>query len=126
MLGEGDVLVVTRLDRLARSSHHLLTIVKTITDVGGSLRSLRETWADTTNAHGRLMLTILGGIAEFERELIVQRTSEGRTRALAFGRPAKLTHHQRLEALARRDAGEPIVQIARSYNVHHSMISRLR
>jgi Resolvase, N terminal domain/Helix-turn-helix domain of resolvase len=81
------------------------------------------------SAHGRLMLTVLGGLAEFERELIRSRTSEGRERAKAkgvvMGRKPKLTHHQRQEAIARRDAGEPLVDIGRSYNVSHSTISRL-
>jgi DNA invertase Pin-like site-specific DNA recombinase len=128
-LGAGDVLIVTRLDRLARSSRDLLNIIKQLTDVGASFKSIRDAWADTTTSHGRLILTVLAGLAEFERELIVERTGEGRDRAMAkgvvFGRRPKLTHHQRLEAIKRRDAGEPIVQIARSYNVHHSMISRL-
>ncbi|MBR0695222.1 recombinase family protein [Bradyrhizobium lablabi] len=128
-MGEGDTLIVTRLDRLARSSRDLLNLVGQLNDAGVSFKSLKETWADTTNAHGRLILTVLAGIAEFERELIVQRTGEGRQRALAqgvvFGRPAKLTHHQRHEALARRHAGESVTAIARSYNVHHSLISRL-
>jgi DNA invertase Pin-like site-specific DNA recombinase len=129
-IGSGDVLIVTRLDRLARSTRDLLNTIKQIADAGATFKSLRDAWADTTTAHGRLMLTVLGGLAEFERELIVQRTGEGRERAMAkgvaFGRKPKLTHHQRLEAIARRDAGgETVSDIARSYNVHHSMISRL-
>ena len=75
------------------------------------------------------MLTVLGGLAEFERELIVQRTGEGRTRAMAdgvqFGRKPKLTHHQRQEVIARRNGGETLKQIARSFNVHHTSIRRL-
>jgi len=129
-LGKGDVLVVTRLDRLARSTRDLLNILKDVADKGAGFRSLRDAWADTTTAHGRLMLTILGGLAEFERELIRSRTSEGRARAVArgvrLGRKPKLTAHQRREALARRSAGESVVEIARTYAVHHSTISRLR
>ena len=91
--------------------------------------SLGDSWADTTTPHGRLMLTVLGGLAEFERHLILARTSEGRTRAQArgvrFGRKPKLTLHQQQEALARRSAGEALVDIARSYAVSHSTISRL-
>ena len=91
--------------------------------------ALRDNWADTTTAHGRLMLTVLGGLAEFERELIRTRTGEGRERAKArgviLGRKPKLTGHQRREAIARREAGEVLTDIARSYNVSHSTISRL-
>jgi len=92
-------------------------------------KSLRDTWADTTTAHGRLMLTVLGGLAEFERELIRTRTGEGRERAKArgviLGRKPKLSPDQRREALARREAGEVLTHIARTYNVSHSTISRL-
>jgi DNA invertase Pin-like site-specific DNA recombinase len=93
-------------------------------------RSLVDSWADTTTPHGRLMLTVLGGLAEFERELIRARTGEGRERAKArgmkLGRKPKLTLHQRREALARRERGqESLTDIARSYNVRHSTISRL-
>jgi DNA invertase Pin-like site-specific DNA recombinase len=128
-LGEGDILVVTRLDRLARSTRDLLNVLGSVAEKRAGFKSLRDTWADTTTAHGRLMLTVLGGLAEFERELIRSRTGEGRERAKArgvvMGRKPKLTHHQRQEALARRDAGEALVDIARSYNVSHSTISRL-
>jgi DNA invertase Pin-like site-specific DNA recombinase len=128
-LAVGDVLIVTRLDRLARSSRDLLNVIKQVGDAGATFKSLKDTWADTTTAHGRLILTVLAGLAEFERELIVERTGEGRNRAMAkgvaFGRKPKLTHHQRLEAIARRNAGETVQSIARSYNVHHSMIVRL-
>src|SRR5215475_6937937 len=65
-----DVLVVTRLDRLARSTRDLLNILATISQRKAGFRSLKDTWADTTTPHGRLMLTVLGGLAEFERELI--------------------------------------------------------
>ena len=128
-LGKGDVLMVTRLDRLARSTRDLLNVLGAIADKGAGFKSLRDTWADTTTPHGRLMLTVLGGLAEFERELIRSRTSEGRERAKArgvvMGRKPKLTAHQRQEALNRREAGECLVDIARSYNVSHSTISRL-
>jgi DNA invertase Pin-like site-specific DNA recombinase len=106
-LGAGDVLMVTRLDRLARSTRDLLNTLALITDRKAGFRSLGDTWADTTTPHGRLMLTVLGGLAEFERELIRARTSEGRERAKArgakMGRPCKLTSHQKREAMKRRD-----------------------
>ena len=128
-LDAGDVLMVTRLDRLARSTRDLLNTLATITERKAGFRSLGDTWADTTTAHGRLMLTVLGGLAEFERELIRARTGEGRARAKArgesLGRPFKLTVHQRQEALARREGGELLSEIARSYNVSSSTISRL-
>lgn len=128
-LRAGDLVIVTRLDRLARSTRDLLNVLATMADAKAGFRSLSDAWADTTTAHGRLMLTVLGGLAEFERELIRQRTGEGRARAKArgarFGRKPKLTPHQRHEAIARRTAGELLTDIARSYNVSHSTISRL-
>ena len=128
-LEAGNVLLVTKLDRLARSTRDLLNTLDAIGKAGAGFRSLGDPWADTTTPHGRLMVTVLGGLAEFERHLILARTDEGRKRAQArgvrFGRKLKLTPHQRQEALARREAGEPLVEIARSYNVSHSTISRL-
>jgi DNA invertase Pin-like site-specific DNA recombinase len=128
-LGQGDVLLVTRLDRLARSTRDLLNVLATVSDKGAGFRSLADAWCCTSSAHGRLMLTILGGLAEFERELIKARTSEGRKRAqdrgVRFGRKPKLTPHQIAEALARRANGEALTEIGRSYNVSHSTISRL-
>lgn len=127
--GPGDLILVTRLDRLARSTRDLLNVLGAIADKGASFRSLQDPWADTTSPHGRLMLTVLAGLAEFERELIRARTGEGRARAKAegrrMGRKPKLTPHQQREAQQRRDAGESITAIARSYAVHHSTISRL-
>jgi DNA invertase Pin-like site-specific DNA recombinase len=128
-LGPGDVLVVTRLDRLARSTRDLLNILATIGEHEAGFRSLKDTWADTTTPHGRLMLTVLGGLAEFERELIRTRTRDGRARAKArgvkFGRPAVLTPHQRAEALQRLGNGEAQADVARSFNVSQATISRL-
>src|SRR3954470_3355612 len=96
----------------------------------GQFKSLGDAWADTTTAHGRLMLTVLGGLAEFERELIRVRTGEGRVRAKArgvhMGRPFKLNRHQQREAIARREAGEALTDIARTFGVHHTTIGRLR
>ena len=128
-LGAGDVLIVTRLDRLARSTRDLLNIIDAIAKAGAGFKSLADAWADTTTPHGRLMLTILGGLAEFERELIRARTTEGRKRAIErgvhMGPPWKLTPHQKQEAIRRRENGETLVDIARSYNVSHPTISRL-
>jgi DNA invertase Pin-like site-specific DNA recombinase len=129
-LTEGDTLIVTRLDRLARSTRDLLNVMHQVSERGAGFKSLADVWADTTTPHGRLMLTVLGGLAEFERELIKARTGEGRARAKAagvhMGRPSKLTPHQRREAIARRDAGnETLVDIGRSYAVSHTTIARL-
>jgi DNA invertase Pin-like site-specific DNA recombinase len=105
-LGPGDVLLVTRLDRLARSTRNLLNVLDAVAKAAAGFKSLADSWADTTTAHGHLMLTVLGGLAEFERELIRARTDEGRKRAQArgvrFGRRLKLTVHQRQEVLERR------------------------
>jgi DNA invertase Pin-like site-specific DNA recombinase len=128
-LSTGDVLTVTRLDRLARSTRDLLNTLAAITERKAGFRSLGDAWADTTTSHGRLMLTELGGLAEFERDLIRARTSEGRVRArergVKLGRKPKLTPHQQREANKRRERGEPVREIARSFNVSHSTISRL-
>ena len=128
-LEPGDTVLVTKLDRLARSTRDLLNVLALITDYGATFKSLTDTWADTTTPHGRLMVTILGGLAEFERHLILSRTDEGRQRAKArgvrFGRKPALTKHQREEALARREAGETLTEVARSYNVSHMTIARL-
>ena len=128
-LANGDTLVVCKLDRLARSTRDLLNTLAEIAQGGATFKSLGDPWCDTTTPHGRLMLTVLGGLAEFERHLILARTDEGRKRAQArgvrFGRKLKLTVHQRQEALARRAAGEALTEIARGYAVSHSTISRL-
>jgi DNA invertase Pin-like site-specific DNA recombinase len=117
--------MVTRLDRLARSTRDLLNTLDEIAKRKAGFRSLADAWADTTTVHGRLMLTVLGGLAEFEREL----TGEGRKRPKAegvhMGRPPKLTAHQRREAIARRDAGEALTDIARTFGVSHTTIGRL-
>ena len=129
VLDAGDVLTVTRLDRLARSTRDLLNTLAAITGKKAGFKSLGDTWADTTTSHGRLMLTVLGGLAEFERDLIRARTGEGRARAVArgqkMGRPFKLTDHQKAEAIKRRERGETLADIGRSYNVSPATISRL-
>jgi DNA invertase Pin-like site-specific DNA recombinase len=128
-LEPADVLVVTRLDRLARSTRDLLNVLDEIGKRGAGFKSLKDAWADTTTPHGKLMLTILGGLAEFERELIRARTGEGRKRAkergVRFGRPRKMTPHQRQEALQRLAAGETQADVARTYNVDATTIGRL-
>jgi DNA invertase Pin-like site-specific DNA recombinase len=128
-LGPGDTLIVTRLDRLARSTRDLLNILDTIGKRQACFKSLADPWADTTTDIGKLITTVLGGIAEFERSLIRARTADGRQRAKArgvrFGQKLKLSLFQINEAIQRRQAGERLRDIARSYGVSHSLISRL-
>ena len=128
-LGVGDVLLVTRLDRLARSTRDLLNTLDQVSKAGAKFKSLADAWADTTTPHGELMVTVLAGLATFERHLIRARTDEGRKRAQAngvrFGRKPKLNQFQIKEALTRREAGETLTDIGRTYGVSHSTISRL-
>ena len=122
----GEAERVDDVDRLARSTRDLLNVIDAITKRGAGFRSLKDTWADTTSPHGRLMLTVLGGLAEFERELIRARTGEGRKRAkergVRFGRPRKLTPHQREEALRRLAAGETQADVANGTRVVETVI----
>ena len=128
-LGPGDVVMVTRIDRLARSTFDLFAIVKRIADAKAQFRSLAEPWADTGTSTGRLMLAVLGGLADVERDLIRTRTAEGRSRAKArgqhMGRPPKLTLQQQAEARRRRAEGATLKELAKSYNVGRATISRL-
>jgi DNA invertase Pin-like site-specific DNA recombinase len=126
----GDTVVVTRIDRLARSTFDLFAIVKQIIDAGAQFRSIAEPWADTSTSTGRLMIAVLGGLADVERDLIRTRTAEGRTRAKArgahMGRPRKLTGAQQQEARQRLADGDLLADLARTYNVSVPTISRLR
>jgi DNA invertase Pin-like site-specific DNA recombinase len=125
----GDMLIVTRLDRLARSTRDLLNILHQLAEKGAKFKSLHDPWADTTTPQGELLVTILAGFATFERHLIKARTDDGRKRAKArgvkFGRPRKLDAHQRQEALQRLANGETLVDVARTYNVSAVTIGRL-
>jgi DNA invertase Pin-like site-specific DNA recombinase len=127
-LRESDTIVVTRLDRLARSTRDLLDIAEKLKEAGAGLRSLAEPWADTTSPAGRMVLTVFAGIAEFERELIHQRTSSGRVAAKArgvrFGRPPKLTADQ--IALGERLVGEgtSVREAAKLLKCHHATLYR--
>src|SRR6201982_493078 len=128
-LAPGDVVTVTRIDRLARSTFDLFGIVKRIVDAKAQFRSLAEPWAETSTSTGRLTLAVLGGLADVERDLIRTRTAEGRSRAKQrgqhMGRPPKLTTAQRVEARRRRGEGATLAELARSYGVSKSTISRL-
>ena len=126
----GDVVTVTRIDRLARSTFDLFAIVKQIMDDKAQFRSRAEPWADTGTSTGRLMIAVLGGLADVERDLIRTRTAEGRSRAQKrrqrMGRPSKLTEAQKAEARRRRAQGATLAELARSYGVGKSTISRSR
>ena len=127
-LRDGDVVVVTRLDRLARSTKDLLDLAETLNETGAGLRSLVEPWADTTSPAGRMVLTVFAGIAEFERALIHQRTSSGRVAAKArgvrFGRPPKLSPDQ--IALGERLVceGTSVREAAKLLKCHHATLYR--
>lgn len=128
-LGPGGTLIVTKLDRLARSLKDLLLTLDAVTLAGAGFRCLDVPALDTTTPYGQLLLNVLGALAQFERSLIISRTSEGRRRAMAngvkFGRKHALNAHQRQEALARLAAGERLRDIAKTFNVSHSTIARL-
>ena len=128
-IGPGDVVTVTRIDRLARSTFDLFAIVKQIVDAKAQFRSLAEPWANTATSTGRLMIAVLGGLANVERDLIRTRTAEGRERAKArgqhMGRPPKLTPQQQKEARRRRAEGATLKELTKSYNVGRATISRL-
>jgi DNA invertase Pin-like site-specific DNA recombinase len=127
-LRAGDVVVVSRLDRLARSTRNLLEIAEQLKEADAGLRSLQEPWADTTSPAGRMVLTVFAGIAEFERALIHERTHSGRVAAQArgvrFGRPAKLSDDQ--VTLAQRLIGEgrPVCAVAKILKVHRTTLYR--
>jgi DNA invertase Pin-like site-specific DNA recombinase len=84
-LKAGDVVLVTKLDRLGRSTRELLDLIERIGKAGAAFRSLGDPLFDTTSSQGRLLSTLLAAIAEFERELIKERTGDGRKRAMAKG-----------------------------------------
>jgi DNA invertase Pin-like site-specific DNA recombinase len=130
-LATGAVLMVIRLDRLDRSTRDRLNTLATISGRKAAFRSQSDTWADTTTPHGRLMRDAHrpGRPGRVRAQAVRARTGQGRKLAKARGmkmsRKPKLTAHQQREALQRRDAGEPTREIARTYNVSHSTISRL-
>jgi DNA invertase Pin-like site-specific DNA recombinase len=129
-LRSGDCIVVTKIDRLGRGLRDLVNILHDVDQRGVSFRSLGDPWCDTRSPTGKLMLAVIGGLAEYERSLIVSRTSEGRKRAMAAGvrfrRPKKLSDFQAREAIKRRKNGEPLSLIAMSYRVSAKTIARLQ
>ena len=127
-LRANDVVVVTRLGRLARSTFELLRIAESIEAKHAGLQSIAEPWADTTTPAGRMVLTVFAGIAEFERSLIATRTEEGRraaqARGVPFGRPPKLLPEQRTLVRHLIEEGKSVSEVARTFNVHVATIYR--
>ncbi len=127
-LRAGDVVTVTRLDRLARSTRDLLEIADRLLAIGAGLRSLAEPWADTTTSSGRMVLTVFAGIADFERSLILTRTTAGRkaaqARGVRFGRPPILSDELVAKARTLRAEGHTMPIIAARMNVHTTTLYR--
>jgi DNA invertase Pin-like site-specific DNA recombinase len=124
-----DTIIVWKLDRLARSTRDLLNTMEAIAEAGGKFQSLSEPWADTTTHAGKMILTVFAGIAEFERDLIRERTGAGREaarqRGVRFGRPKKLNPDQIQTVCQLLTAGKAVREIARTFNVHEATIYRL-
>jgi DNA invertase Pin-like site-specific DNA recombinase len=127
-LEPGDLVIVSRLDRLARSTLDLLNTVDTISKAGAEFRSIADAWCDTTTPHGKLILTVLAGLAEFERSLITARTQAGIDRArelgVKFGRPVKLNAKQRQMIAERYSRGETMAALAREFEVGEATVWR--
>jgi DNA invertase Pin-like site-specific DNA recombinase len=128
-LRDGDIVAVWKLDRLARSTRNLLEIVEAIRQAGAGFQSISEPWADTTTNAGKMMMTIFAGIAEFERDLIRERTGAGRAdarqRGVRFGRPKKMNEDQRKLARRLLQEGTPVREVARTFSVHPATLYRL-
>jgi DNA invertase Pin-like site-specific DNA recombinase len=125
---DGDTVIVWKLDRLARSTRDLLEISDVIAQAGAGLKSLSEPWADTTSPAGRMVLTVFAGLAEFERELIRERTGTGRAaamkRGVRFGRPAKLDKEKALLAARLIAEGRSVKEVAKTFGVHKATLYR--
>jgi DNA invertase Pin-like site-specific DNA recombinase len=128
-LQPGDTLVTVRLDRLARSTRDLLHLLDQVKAAGARFRPLDDPWCDTTTPQGELILTVMGGLAEFERKLIRQRCEEGIKRAQAkgtkFGRPSVLDHSQRKKIAERYANGETMAALALDYDCSEPTIWRV-
>ncbi|MCP1229998.1 recombinase family protein [Acetobacter indonesiensis] len=128
-LKKDDTVVVTRIDRLARSTFDLFAIIQAITQKKAQFYSLAEPWADTTTSTGRLMLAVLGGLADVERDLIRTRTAEGRARAVEqgkrMGRPPRITDEQRRAIAAQRKAGASLKSLAEAFGISQGTVSRI-
>lgn len=128
-LREGDIVVVSELDHLARSTRGLLEIVENTRIAGSRFQSLGEPWADTTSNAGKMIMTVFAGIAEFERDLIRERTGAGREaakrRGVRFGRPKKLNAEQEKLACRLLKEGRSIKALAQTFEVHPATIYRV-
>jgi DNA invertase Pin-like site-specific DNA recombinase len=113
--------VITRLDRLARSIRDLLHIIDTLKASGATIKALDDSWLDTGSAHGQLVLTIMGALSEFERQMIKSRCAEGiarsRAKGTVFGRKHVLDHGQKQRIAERFASGETMAELAKDYNV---------
>src|ERR1700746_3293220 len=127
-LQPGAIVMLARRDRLARSTLALLNTVDIITKAGAQFRSLSDAWCDTTTPHGKLILTVLGGLAEFERTLIMDRTQAGiakaRKKGVTFGRPTKLNAKQRAIIADRYAKGETMAALAQEFDVSEPTVWR--
>lgn len=125
----GDTIIVWRLDRLARSTRDLLNTMETLGDTGAQFQSLSEPWANTTTHAGKMIMTVFAGIAEFERDLIRERTGAGRDaarkRGVRFGRPNKLSPDQAKLIIELIEKGKSPQEVARTFNVHSATVYRL-
>ena len=128
-LREGDIVAVWKLDRLARFTRNPLEMVEAIGAAGARFQSLSEPWANTTTHAGKMIMTVFAGIAEFERDLIRERTGAGRAdakkRGVRFGRPKKLNADQRDLAQRLLKEGKSVREVARSFSVHPATLYRI-
>jgi DNA invertase Pin-like site-specific DNA recombinase len=128
-LQSGDVVIVTKLDRLGRSAGHLLSVIDRIRETNAEFRSLGDPWADTTNAQGKFFLTVMAGLAELERSMIRERTQAGikhaREIGVKFGPKFKLNPKQCELIRERYTGGETMEAIAKDFRVGTATIWRV-
>lgn len=129
-LEEGDILVVTKLDRLGRNAMDVRATVEALAQIGVRVHCLALGGVDLTSSAGKMTMQVLAAVAEFERDLLIERTQQGLTRAKAegkhCGRPAALTEEQRAEVLQRLQQGEAVAALARDFNTSRQTIMRIR
>lgn len=129
-LEEGDILVVTKLDHLGRNAMDVRATVEALAQIGVRVHCLALGGVDLTSSAGKMTMQVLAAVAEFERDLLIERTQQGLTRAKAegkhCGRPAALTEEQRAEVLQRLQQGEAVAALARDFNTSRQTIMRIR